>query len=195
MLQNLECVELIEALQQHMSHENMISCAEIMHVTLRPNMDPRVFTQFFLHHFQERYHGPEDIVGFLQSFITNLASYQCLKQLIFKLEWLKAKRSLERKTYSLYKEDEMRDFPDYMADKLEKVGECLQLDQHTDTRVKLMHLMDLILQNPKYYNILRTFCKNRDALKKYVLGDAIRTDVVIYVSIFWHFYSCLCTSG
>ena len=183
-LQSLDCVELHEILQQHMSHENMKSCAEIMHLKLDQSMDPREFTYLFLYQFKERYHGPPDTVGVLQSFVRYLASYPCFKGLVFKLEWLKAKANLECKVHSLCKEDEMQDFPGYMTDKLAKVGECLQLDQHTDTRDKLIHLMDLILQNPHYYNILRTYCKDKDALKKYVPGDDVRTDVVDYVSIF-----------
>ena len=158
-----------------------------MHVKLDQNMDPRAFTQFFLDNFQKRYHEPTDIIGFLQLFIKYVASYPCLKELVFKLEWLKAKINLERKVLPLCREDEMQDFPGYINEKLANDGEHLQLDQYTDTRVKLVHLMDLISQNPKYYNILRTFCQNRDALKKYVSVDEIRTDVVVYVSTFCAF--------
>ena len=87
--------ELTEIMYRHMSHENMVSCAETMHVKADADMDPREFTRIFLHQFAERYHGPHNIGSILQSFIKNLDKYPCLSEAVPELKWLKQKRRAE----------------------------------------------------------------------------------------------------
>ena len=166
-----------------MSHENMISCARIMKVELKSDMDPRDFTQLFIHHFAERYQGPKNFVGFLKSLVMYLETYPCLKELAPKLEWLKTKTNLKREALFLFEEDEMNRFPEYLSTELSE--DFSQLAQYPDIKSKLLHLMDLVLHNPKYYQKLRTFCETRPALRKYVLDDVqVMDEEMIYVSIF-----------
>ena len=183
-LQNCDCAELKEIIYQHMTHENMLTCAKIMKEELKLEMDPRDFTQFFIHHFTERYQGAKDIVGFVKSLITYMGIYPCFKELVPKLEWLKAKINLRRKGLFLCEEDEMNRFPGYISTELSR-QDFSQLNQYPDIKSKLMHLIGLILHNPKYYQILQTYCQNRGALRKYVFDDVhVNAHGMIYVSIF-----------
>ena len=176
-----------------MSHENMLSCARIMKAELKSDMDPRDFTQFFIHHFAERYQGHKDIVGFVKSLIIHLETFPCLKELVHKLEWLRAKTNLRRKALYLCEEHEMKKFPGCIATELSR-HESSQLDQYPSIKIKLMHLMDLVLHNPKYYQILQTFCQSRTVLRKYVLDDVeVKAEEMLYVSISCLYYSFFCS--
>ena len=184
-LQNFDCVELKEIIYQHMSHENMLSCSRIMKVALKSDMDPRDFTRFFIHHFIERYHGPKDIVRFVKSLITYLGTYPFLKELVPKLEWLKAKINLKRIAFFLCEEDEMSRFPDFISTVMPRHKDDLQMDQFPDIKTKLLYLMTMVLHNPRYYQILQEFCESRSALRKYVSDDVeVKEEVMLYVSIF-----------
>ena len=188
LLQEHAYQELKEILYTHMSQENMDSCAKI--IDIKPQKDPRDFTRSFLHHFVKTHHAPMDILEFLESLVTYFGEYKCLKACIHKLEWLISKTRLERKVYHLCQEGEMGDFLSYLTKKMGNVEELSQLNQYSNTRVKLTYLMDLVLQSPKYYNILQTFFRESNTLKKYVLEGGVRDDVMLYVSIFRVFCSC-----
>ena len=178
--------ELKKICYKHMSDETMSSCAKIMQMSLKTDIKPREFTQVFLHHFVERYHG-QDILHLLQSLVKRLRKYpeySSLSELTHELEWLTCKINLKRKAFSLCGEDEMSTFPEYVSKKLPSETCRLKLNQCPDIRSKLTRLMTMTIQSPRYYNIFKTFCQEKVALTEYVSMDLeIRAKITIYVSI------------
>ena len=184
--------EMRKIVYKHMSDENMRSCAEIMQISLNADMDSRQFTRVFLHHFIERYHG-QDLLHLLQSIIKRLRKYpqySCLSELTYELEWLTCKTNLKRKAFSLCDEGEMNSFPEYVLEKLPYETYDLQLNSYPDIRSKLTRLIKMILQSPTNYNVLKTFCQQKDTLTKYVSMDfEIKAEFMHYVSTFCIFNS------
>ena len=166
-----------------MSEESIRSCAMIMEIPLKDDMDPRKFTEVFLEGFVGH-----TILQRLQSLVKCLRENQkfpCLSDLTHELEWLTYKTYLKGKAFELCGEVEMSTFPEYVLEKLPNETCHLKLNQYPDMRSKLTCLIEIILQSPKNYNVLKTFCQQTDALKKYVSLDfEIRAEVMPYVSVF-----------
>ena len=76
-------------------------------------------------------------------------------------------------------------FHAYVHSKIPPDEDCPNCDK-LENFANLMHLMDLVLQKPKYYRVFEEYCKNRRALQKYCKnGVSLPNGLIGYVSKFY----------
>ena len=79
----------------------------------------------------------------------------------------------------------MLGFPQHICDAIPQNKNCSHTEQYPDNFSKLMHLMNLSLQMPLYYNAFKSYCEGRPALRKYITQDVSFTnEMMAYVSVF-----------
>ena len=141
----------------------------------------RELVEVFMDKFMTEYQGPLDIVNILESLIVYTRQYPKLDNLTEGLKWLECRKNLERNFYALYNEEAMSGFPSYVRDKMLQDRNLIDSDQIHDA---LHKLIDLCLYSRQYYNLFKTYCKERPALHKYVRETTeFPRGVTCYVSI------------
>ena len=179
--------EIKEAFYQHTSPDDLADFVRTEGIEKREQIEA------FLDQLIKGYHGSNDFIDILQYLIMQISNHQCLKDVQRKLERLKYQKKLEKEMYSICNEEEMSGFPKYVHKNVDPDEHHSKVDLCPDTSTKLMYLMKLVLQIPKYYTAFDKFCKNRQALQKYITDGIPLTDEMIgYVSILSHFSNFVC---
>ena len=170
--------EIMEEFYQNTSQEDLAQILE------RPLPDNRDQVQAFLDQFIKGYFGSTDCVDILQSLIAHTRQYPCLDDVLQKLKWVKCKKNIQQNLYFICKEEEMSGFCEYVHETTPQVEPYPKTELYPDNFSKLMHLMDLVLDFPQYFNVFKAYCKDKPKLHKYIADDlSLTDDTVGYVSI------------